>query len=114
MAKWIQTPDGLTVNESAIAEIIDPRQLSAEEYVIEIVMLNADPSRKDRRILCRGTKAECDTFLADLKAELEIIPKPKKKPTTKGTATNKAKGTATSKAKTAKAEPETDDAPSEA
>ena len=76
---WIDTPNKVLVNQDAIAEILPPRALGTE-YVVEMVMLNGDPSRQNKRELCRGTKAECEAFLDDLRPELDIIPKPKKKP----------------------------------
>lgn len=106
MAKWIQTPKNVIVNENAVAEFLPPRELGTTQYVVEAVMLNTDPSRQDRRELCRGTKEECEAFLDDLKADLEIIPKPKKKPAPKAKST-------TTKAAT-KTEADADDAPSEA
>ena len=103
---WIQTPDGVVVNEDAIAEILPPRVLGSE-YTVEITMLNGDPSRKDKRELCRGTKEECEAFLDDLKSNLEIIPKPKPKPKTKAS-TSRSKST-----KKEGAEAETPDEPTE-
>ena len=94
---WIETPNGVTVNENAVAEILNPRELGGGEYIVEIVMLDSDPSRQNKRPLCKGSQEECDTFLADLKADLDIIPRPKK------TTTSRSK----SKASKATAETET-------
>ena len=89
---WIKTPNNVVVNEDAIAEILPPRQLGSE-YTVEMVMLNGDPSRQDKRELCRGTKEECEAFKADLEAKLDILAptktQPKSKSTTKRTKTTK-------------------------
>ena len=99
---WIKTPNGVVVNENAIAEILPPRELGSE-YTVTMVMLNGDPSRQDKRELCRGTKEECEAFKADLESKLDILAPTKTKPASKKTTgKSTAKNTKTTKA----AEPE--------
>ena len=81
---WIKTPNGVVVNENAIAEILPPRELGSE-YTVTMVMLNGDPSRQDKRELCRGTKEECEAFKADLESKLEILTPTKTQPKSKST-----------------------------
>lgn len=82
MSSWIKTPNDVVVNVNAIAEILPPRELGIE-FTVEMVMLNGDPSRQDKRELCRGTQEECEAFKADLESKLEIITPAKTKPAAK-------------------------------
>ena len=108
---WIKTPNNVVVNEDAIAEILPPRQLGSE-YTVEMVMLNGDPSRQDKRELCRGTKEECEAFKADLESKLEILKPTKTKPKPKTTGKSTGKNTKTTKAAAESEAPE--ETPSEA
>ena len=103
---WIKTPNDVVVNENAIAEILPPRELGSE-FTVEMVMLNGDPSRQDRRELCRGTRIECEAFKADLEAELAIISPVKAKPAeTQKPETTKSTTKSTKAAATKEADPD--------
>ena len=81
--KWIETLNGVIVNENNIAEILPPRE-RGEQWTFEVVMNNHSPSRQEVRELHRGTEAECNAFFKHVKSKLDIISKPAaKKPATK-------------------------------
>ena len=105
MAAWIKTPNDVVVNVNAIAEILPPRALGIE-YTVEMVMLNGDPSRQDKRELCLGTKEECEAFKADLESKLEILTPAKTKPATKKSSTKSSTKKTTAKSTKADAEAE--------